>query len=291
MKINSKNKKGKGSILVVSLVFLFVLAGLSVMVLSTTSSEKRMAHNDEDYLLAKQSAETAVGTAIQSLIDTWNVGIAECTAVGCACPSGSICVWDDSVFDGIDMTQQTASWWNSYATTISKSNPALFGGPQYIIIDLGCDQINCNNIFRIITRGVGGSQQSVAFSDVTYAMPLSNQNITTSQTTNVYGQVNGLIQQNFVMSPSTVSGPFYNSGTCSSGGTNAYCQLNCVGLVRVVAWTTDNNNGCTPYYGPWANGTSSVQVYDHPKNPVISCFATNTTICYNKHGKQKKCKN
>jgi len=192
-------------------------------------------------------------------------------------------------FTGLDFTQQTAAWWNTYATSLTASNPALFAGAQYIIIDLGCDQVNSNNLFRIVARGVGGSQESIAFSDIIYAMPLSDQNITTVGTAYVYGQKDGGFLQTFVMSPSTVSGAFYNSGTCGSGGTSAYCQLNCVGQVRVVAWTTDNNNGCSKLYGPWASGTSSVRVYDHPKNPVLSCMTASVQYCYNHGGKQKPC--
>jgi len=94
------HKKEKGTILVLSMIFMIVLAGLSIMVLTVAGSDKKIAHSDQDYLLAKQSADAATASSVQKLVDTWNIGIAECAAAPCICTAGAPCVWDGSVFYG-----------------------------------------------------------------------------------------------------------------------------------------------------------------------------------------------
>lgn len=241
----------KGNILVISIITLVVLAGLSVAVLSTSVGQKKLAANEQEQNISQQAAEFAVTVAKRALSERWAVGMCECQTSPCSCPTTAPWVWLTAQFVNADPVDSSASWWNNFGTTVAKPNASLFSAPQYIIIDLGCDVVANAYRFRIVGRGVGTKQESVAFSDVTFSMPFNSQNASSGFTIPVDALVDGVLQTTFNMSQFTASGPFYNTGAkCNAGSSYAQCQMNCVGQARVMAWTADGH--CAPTYGPWA---------------------------------------
>lgn len=259
--LNVKWPWEKGNILVVSIISLVVLAGLSVAVLSTSVGEKKLASNDQEQTLAKQAAEYAVTMGKKDLMEKWAVGMCECQSAPCSCATSAPWVWLGTQFVNADPVDSVASWWNNFGTAVAKPNAKLFSAPQYIIIDLGCDAIANTMRFRIVGRGVGVKQESVAFSDVTFSMPFNKQNVSSAQTSPVSASVDGVLKATFNMSKFTASAAFYKTGTpCQSGSSSAQCEVNCAGQTRVMAWTADGH--CAPTYGTWADAgvASNVKV-------------------------------
>ncbi len=267
-----------GMILIISLMILVVVAGLSITILSTTVSEKNLAHNTQDQIIAKEAAEYAVSMAKQEITTNWGIGMTECTALGCTCPSKSYacgqsrlcyiyypCVYQNSVFTNIDPTAQNNAWWTTNGETYYLPNQESIAQPSALIIDLGCDAASGNNLFRIIGRGTGITSNSVAFSDTTFPMPLNSQNIGSSTTYSVYGQSEqGNILLTLNMAKSTTQSFVAVAGTSSTTcpqGYNYYgeCQLNCAGYVRVMAYTYES--GCVNTYGAWTNNYDMSRVY------------------------------
>lgn len=249
--LNVKWPWEKGNILVISIISLVVLAGLSVAVLSTSVGEKKLAGNEQELGLAKQAAEYAVTMGKKDLSEKWAVGMCECQKAPCTCPTTAPWVWLTAEFVEADPVDSSGTWWNNFGTAVAKPNAQLFSAPQYIIIDLGCDAVANTTRFRIVGRGVGMKQESVAFSDVTFSMPFNTQNVGSLQTSPVDALVDGAVQTTFNMAKFTASAPFYNAGIkCQAGSSLAQCEMNCAGQVRAMAWTADGH--CAPTYGPWA---------------------------------------
>jgi Tfp pilus assembly protein PilX len=270
--INVKWPWERGNILVISIISLVVLAGLSVAVLSTSVSEKKLAGNEQELGLAKQAAEYAVTMAKKDLSEKWAVGMCQCQKAPCSCPTNAPWVWLTTEFINADPVDSSETWWNNFGTAVTKPNAKLFSAPQYIIIDLGCDAVANTTRFRIVGRGVGTKQESVAFSDVTFSMPFSKQNAGSGQASPVDALVDGVVQTTFNLAKFTVSEPFYKTGTqCQTGSSLAQCEMNCAGQARVMAWTSDGH--CVPLYGPWAGVgvSSSVKVSLAAVPYTISC--------------------
>lgn len=244
----------RGLVLLTSVLIFFVLAAISITLLSSGITEKMIAHNLQDTDLAAQSAKEAVESAKSALLSTWGLGNPECTSVPCTCVTGQPCVWSSATFSGLDITQQSPSFWSDYGTPIVSSNPNVSGSASYIIMDLGCDAIATYNQYRIVAMGVGGVATTTAYLDEIFSVPISANNVQASTVTAVTGIVDAVAVGTFNVSPSTVSSAFFVNtiaSTCSSGiSSAARCEMNCSGQVRVMAWTVDNN--CAPTYGPWA---------------------------------------
>ncbi|HEV2523606.1 MAG TPA: PilX N-terminal domain-containing pilus assembly protein, partial [Gammaproteobacteria bacterium] len=270
--VNVKWPWEKGNILVISIISLVVLAGLSVAVLSTSVGEKKLAGNEQEQTLAKQAAEYAVTMGKKDLSEKWAVGMCECQTSPCSCSTNAPWVWLKSQFVNADPVNSSGSWWNNFGTAVPKPNAQLFSAPQYIIIDLGCDAIANAMRFRIVGRGVGIKQESVAFSDVTFSMPFNKQNVSSAQTAPVNASVDGNVKATFSMGKFTASSPFYKTGTqCQAGSSFAQCEMNCAGQVRVMAWTADGH--CAPTYGSWAEvgELSSVNVTLTGAQHTLAC--------------------
>ncbi|HQY22176.1 MAG TPA: PilX N-terminal domain-containing pilus assembly protein [Gammaproteobacteria bacterium] len=249
--VNVKWPWEKGNILVISIISLVVLAGLSVAVLSTSVSEKKLAGNEQEQNLAKQAAEYAVTMGKKDLSEKWAVGMCECQTSPCSCSTNAPWVWLTAQFVNADPVDSSETWWNNFGTAVAKPTAQLFSAPQYIIIDLGCDVVANVMRFRIIGRGLGTKQESVAFSDVTFSMPFNKQNVSSGQTSPVDALVDGVVQTTFNMAQFTASASFYKKGVqCQTGASSAQCEMNCAGQVRVMAWTADSH--CAPTYGSWA---------------------------------------
>lgn len=255
-------KRQRGNILVISIISLVALAGLSVAILSTSVSEKSASHNAQESALAKEAAEYAVTVAKKDLSEKWAVGMCECQTAPCTCPTTAPWVWLSSQFVNADPVDSNASWWNNFGTTVAKPNPQLFSAPQYVIIDLGCDAVANTNRFRIVGRGVGVTQQAVAFSDITFSMPFNTQNVGAAGTVAVNASVDAAVTAVFNMAKFTISNSFFRTMTgqqCPKQGSSfAECEMNCAGQVRVMSWTYDNH--CISVYGPWTSLGSISQV-------------------------------
>lgn len=270
--VNIKWPWEKGNILVISVISLVVLAGLSVAILSTSVGEKKVANNEQEQHLAKQAADYAVTVGKKDLLEKWAVGMCECQKSPCSCSTSAPWVWIKSQFVNADPVDSSSSWWNNFGTPVAKPNAQLFSAPQYLIVDLGCDAVANTMQFRIVGRGVGIKQESVAFSDVTFSMPFNKQNVSSTQTASVDALVDGVVKTTFNMSKFTASSPFYNAKTqCQSGSSFAQCEMSCAGQVRVMAWTADGH--CAPTYGPWADVgvPSNVQVTLSGKSQKVTC--------------------
>jgi Tfp pilus assembly protein PilX len=271
-----KYKQQQGVVILIAMITLFILAGLSIALLSNSVAQKVITHESQDIILAKQSAEYAVEIAKKSVLDTWTIGNTECnTGPTCTCATGLPCVWTASTFSGVDFTQMSASSWNGFGTTVTGANPSVYSEPQYIIVDLGCDNAaNCNR-YLVVGRGVGGEASTIAFSQEILSVPTNKNNVTSSNTTFVNAFVDNAPTASFNLSPSTISTAFFvntTSSVCAAGSSSyAHCEMSCSGNVRVMAWTFDND--CAPTYGPWAGGsdTSAVTLTLNGTLHTISC--------------------
>lgn len=273
---HKQRRKQEGVIILVGVIMLFILAGLSITLLSNSVSEQVVAHESADIALAKQAANDAVEAGKKALLDTWAVGDTECSSSPCTCGSGLPCVWTASTFSSLDFTQMSASSWNSFGTNISDFNPTVAASPQYIIVDLGCDTASSRNRYLVVGRGVGGEAATVSFSQEILSVPVNQNNASSSNNTIfVNAFVDSTLTTSFTMAPSTMSSSFFvnNTGSLCPAGTSSYahCEMNCAGSVRVMAWTFDN--GCAPTYGPWAQGTdaSTVTLTLSGTSHTISC--------------------
>jgi Tfp pilus assembly protein PilX len=255
-------KKQQGVVILISVIMLFILAGLSITLLSNSVSQQMTTHEAQDIALAKQAANNAVESGKKAVLETWAVGNTECNTSPCTCGSGLPCVWTAATFSSLDFTQMSASSWNNFGTAITASNPNVAASPQYIIVDLGCDAVSSRNRYLVVGRGIGGEDATIAFSQEILSVPINQNNASSSSTTFVNAFVDSTLTSSFTMAPSTMSGSFFVNNTASlcPTGTSSYahCEMNCAGSVRVMAWTFDQ--GCVPTYGPWAQGTNASAV-------------------------------
>ena len=271
-----KHKAERGIVILISVITLFILAGLSIALLSNSVAQKVITHESQDIILAKQSAEYAVEVAKKAVLDTWSVGNTECdTGPTCTCAAGLPCVWTATTFSGVDFTQMSASSWNGFGTLAIGANPSVSSAPQYIIVDLGCDNTANANRYLVVGRGVGGEDATIAFSQEILSVPTNQNNVISNNTTFVNAFVDSAQTASFNLSPSTMSASFFlntTSSVCPAGSSSyAHCEMSCSGTVRVMAWTFDNN--CAPTSGPWAGGsdTSAVTLILDGTSHTISC--------------------
>lgn len=164
-----------GVALVLALVFLVILTILGVAAMNSSNLQEKMAGNQKDKNLAFQAAETGL-TAGENLVGsaiTINAVVAAATVTndGLHKPSTtSTPAWDDS----------TGVWAGSDIRTYAGLTKVA-SQPRYIIEDLGQIEdpgasltVSQNykstgkNLFRITSRGVGGTPSAVVMVQSTY---------------------------------------------------------------------------------------------------------------------------
>ncbi len=169
----------QGVALFFTLTILLILTVLGISSIQTTSMQERMARNYRDVNIAFQSAEAAVIEAEEYLEAIANVSTFpdETDAVLCV---GGLC----NSIDGVDRWTQAHGYvdWNDGSTHFDTDTTAAELGaadtPKYMIeyvarVTIEQDTLNIGNIgeggssgrayvFRITTRGTGGTAESKA---------------------------------------------------------------------------------------------------------------------------------
>lgn len=165
-----------GVALFISLVLLLLLTIIGVSAVQTTSLELRMARNDNDTLLAFQSAESALRDA-EAFLDLV-VSTAVFTDAGNAgrwtiAPLGDPARWEQAniwtgansivVATAITGVDQQARFIVEHAATVVREENAYQIDDPYT--GSASDRIE---IFRVTARGVGGSAAAQVFLQSTY---------------------------------------------------------------------------------------------------------------------------
>jgi type IV pilus assembly protein PilX len=171
--------KQKGVALFLTLTILLILTILGVSSVQTTSMQERMARNYRDVNIAFQGAEAAVAEAEEYLEGIANIGafpdddaVLLCAAGLCNSIDGTA-RWSQN-FGYVDWS--TSSTFKTTTTTAAELGAA--DTPKYIIeyvakVTIEADTLNIGNVgasgssgrayvFRITTRGAGGTTEAAA---------------------------------------------------------------------------------------------------------------------------------
>ncbi len=271
-----------GSVLIISLLTLSLLAGLSLSSMQSVVLESKLVSQSSDQNLAKAAAQYAVSEAKRLLLNNWSPGASTCPSVsGCTATNG-LAVWSQSAFSGsTDFSLLGPSFFNSNAQATAKApNPSVVANPRFFVIDLGCNGISNQHVYRIISIGFGATTSTIAYAEGTLTIPLSDQNTvqnaiaTHVNPTSVYPFTVTLPEPNnwvpgnanpnpYTLYPSvatdiTTSNNFFGGGSANAcpqgaGATGAICELNCAGSVRVKGYSHSSNADCPWVYGAWAD--------------------------------------
>lgn len=154
--IHTRLPKGQqGVTLIVAMIFLAILALLGVTAAQTTQLEERMAGNTRDRDLAFQATEAALAWASRQT--TLNI---EALSGGATINSAAD---DDAVF------------WNAFAwggaTQLTQANIGIANGVLAAYPQLVVEQRGTTNRYRVTSRGVGASANTVVILQAEYDYP------------------------------------------------------------------------------------------------------------------------
>lgn len=163
-----------GAALAVSLVILLIMTILGVQALKTTMLEEKMAGNYRDKQLAFEAAEAALREA-----EIWLDTITPTVTVAPFTPdlsNGEVWMFSDVMQENI----KKEAWWNSPSGVVeaTTNNSQLSSEPKYTIMEqqslgdtaeLGSNAQQPQRYFyRVVARGVGGSDNSVVLLQTTF---------------------------------------------------------------------------------------------------------------------------
>lgn len=151
--IHTRLPKGQqGVTLIVAMIFLAILALLGVTAAQTTQLEERMAGNTRDRDLAFQATEAALTWASTQNMTTLSGGATINTAAD-----------DDAVF------------WNAFAwggaTQLTQADIGIANGVLAAYPQLVVEQRGTTNRYRVTSRGVGASANTVVILQAEYDYP------------------------------------------------------------------------------------------------------------------------
>jgi type IV pilus assembly protein PilX len=152
------NNKVRGASLVVSLVFLVVLAMLGIAVANVSVVEERMAGGSRDRELALQAAEAALRDA-ETQLGTAAFRANFPAATFDANNANTAAYWETC------FTTSSGACSTKYSTTTlpTSGTGALAAAPEFIVErkpDQGAFP-NLVNIYRVTARGVGGTADAI----------------------------------------------------------------------------------------------------------------------------------
>ncbi len=176
-RLNVRNLKHQAGVaLFISLVLLLVLTIIGVSAVQDTSLGVRMARNDQDALLAFQSAESALRDAEERIEMLATVADFSTTGTGG--------LWTIADFDQVPRWQDPGIWTGAASATAANAIAGVAAQPRYIVEHVASvlredNAIALNDpyasgsadrieMFRITARGVGGSPNAVAMLQSTF---------------------------------------------------------------------------------------------------------------------------
>jgi type IV pilus assembly protein PilX len=159
----------RGAVLVVSLILLLVMTILALAISQSSRMEERMTGNSRDSDLAFQAAEAGLRGAEDRL-----TGLAT-RPLTCASPP--CVVFQENSFAGVNLANQSDTWWTSNATQYG-AVPDVARPPQYITEQLPVVRDNLTTGYRTptgiimyhnVARSVGGTTTAQAVIESTFA--------------------------------------------------------------------------------------------------------------------------
>lgn len=174
MKRLSYNIKQQGAALAVSLIMLLVLTLLGIAGMQSTIMEEKMAGNMRDKAIAFQASESGLINGerhSQGSLSLTSPFLANCTGGLCLPSSTATPVWNNTALVNWGTSTNTFL----YGVTVAATNLGLVSAqPQYIVEllpeppksigqSLGAGKgssISTVEIFRVTSRGIGGSTNS-----------------------------------------------------------------------------------------------------------------------------------
>jgi type IV pilus assembly protein PilX len=159
MKTHHVRRRERGASLLISLIFLVIMAMLGVTVANVTTMQERMAGHTRDRDLALQAAEAALRDAESKLQDpTFRTSI---TAIVEYDPTlgNDAAFWDDCFEKQTTPCLSAAQHEPERALPGANSEGALFAQPKYVIERKPMD--GTTEVFRVTARSVGGSESAV----------------------------------------------------------------------------------------------------------------------------------
>ena len=156
--INTQHSQ-RGITLLISLIFLMVLALLGIWAVSNNSMQERMAGNARNRDLALAAAEAALKHA-ESTLTTWRAGPFDGSVSGllpyASATANDLTYWRD------------ISHWSSYRQVPTGTLNQIAEQPRYILQQM--PGVGSVEYYRVTARGVGGDATSVVVlqSIVTY---------------------------------------------------------------------------------------------------------------------------
>lgn len=178
-----------GAVMVVSLLLLLVMTVLALAASQSTRMQERMAGNMRDHDLALQSAEAGLRAGEAAIVAIKKIE-PFCTTAPCNCAAAPCNVYASGTIDKLNvkgLAELNDKWWQD--NSIKYAASATIGGsgfayqePTYLIehVEEVLDSPEVRvpptfiSHFRVTSRGVGGSANSVVVLQSTWAVKLNN---------------------------------------------------------------------------------------------------------------------
>jgi type IV pilus assembly protein PilX len=173
-----------GAVMVVSLLLLLVMTVLALAASQSTRMQEKMAGNSRDHDLALQSAEAGLRAGEAAIVALTKIA-PFCTTAPC---KGKI--YETSVIDKMNvkaLAELNDSWWQTNATQYAAAKTIggtglAYQDPTFVVEHIE-EVLTSPEVrvpptfisnFRVTSRGVGGSTNSVVVLQSTWAVKLNN---------------------------------------------------------------------------------------------------------------------
>lgn len=277
-----KPHKQTGIVLVMTLIMVFILAGLAITISSIPTNDQRIAGNSRDMILAQQSANAAISQAKTWLGSNW-VNNQSLISTPLSCGRNI----QATTFNVDSYVNNSSSWWSSNGCSATTYPSGLASAPVYIIKYLGPDPMNHVDVYHIIARGVGVNPNTIAYADVittkgvTGGVSVSSSTPGAKLTTVAIPHGGGASPYTTYTANGTGVGNFGWGGVWNSWcqqGVPAYggCNRDASGRVQVWGYSGNDTPSCRYRVGPWtaggASAPSGVNLPSGSGNVYIYCY-------------------
>lgn len=279
-------KKQQGVVLVITLLMVFILAGLAITISAIPTTDQRIAANTRDQILANEAANAALAEAKTWLVNNW-INNASLPKNNCGKAI------QPNTFGFTNYAANQASWWTTYGCNGTKYPNTVSVPPSYIIIYLDCNASgNVNaDVFLVLARGVGATTTATAFAEGTVlkgpgggsaSSGTPGARLITGSKPGFSANWTGYLANNMsagIPQSAWGSGTVFWGGWCPSGASiSVACSRNCAGQVQINGYSGSDPAPCQTKYGAWVNPgnpatVSTIQLKDGNGTwRAISCY-------------------
>lgn len=277
--------KQQGIVLVITLIMVFVLAGLAIIVSSIPTNDQRIAGNSRDLMLAQQAANAAIVEAKQLLAKTW-INNQALNTTPLPAPCGKPVNANAVKFD--NYVTQNLGWWSGFGCQGSNYPAGLAAKPIYIVKYNGADANTHKDIYHIIARGVGINSSTVAYADVMVSGPARIGGAVPAGTPGsrviTYATPNGggVAARTAIMATNSFVGGggwggVWNSWCISGVPSYGGCNRDASGMVQVWGYSGNDSPPCRYRIGQWVQpgnpgAPSAISLPSGSGGQLITCY-------------------